>query len=118
MEGAVIGQIRALAPDLPIRPGQSVALACPSRGLADYVGVVRSVVAGLKELNLKPFVIPAMGSHGAATAGGQKTVLEVLGITESAVGAPIRSNLEVVTGGEIRQGVPVWSQICAVLAGC
>jgi hypothetical protein len=107
VEGTIIARIRALAPTLPVRPGQSVALACTSRGLADYVAIVKSVVAGLREIKLKPFIIPAMGSHGAATASGQKKVLETLGITESSVGAPIRSNMEVVTIGEIRMGVPV-----------
>ena len=107
VEGTIIAQIRALAAELPIQPGQSVALACPSRGLASYVEIVKGVVLGLKELQLKPFIIPAMGSHGAATAAGQSMVLENLGITESAVGAPIRSNMEVIKVGEIRGGVPV-----------
>jgi hypothetical protein len=107
VEGAIITQIRALAPQLAVRPGQSVALACPSRGLADYPLIVKSIVAGLKELKLKPFIVPAMGSHGAATANGQKKVLETLGIAESAVGAPIRSNMEVVSIGTICQTVPV-----------
>ncbi|MEE4603753.1 MAG: hypothetical protein V2J65_20895, partial [Desulfobacteraceae bacterium] len=56
VQGAILGQIRALAPKLPIRPGQSVALACPSRGLADYSLIAKSVVTGLKELKLKPFI--------------------------------------------------------------
>ncbi len=107
VEGVILAQVRALAPDLPVRPGQSVALACSSRGLADYVCIVKSVVAGLKMLQLKPFIIPAMGSHGAATADGQQKVLEVLGITESTVGAPIRSSMEVVAIGRIYQQVPV-----------
>ncbi len=107
VEGSILSQIRALGPELPIRPGQSVALACPSRGLADYPLIVKSVVAGLRELKLKPFIIPAMGSHGAATASGQEKVLCDLGVTESAVGAPIRSNLEVVPVGKTREGVPV-----------
>ena len=107
VKGAVLGQIRALGPDLPIQPGQSVALACSSRGLADYPLIVKSVVAGLKELRLNPFIIPAMGSHGAATAKGQEKVLHDLGITESAVGAPIRSSLEVVSVGKTREGILV-----------
>ena len=107
IENTIIAKIRALAPELPIRPGQSVALACPSRGLADYPLIVKSVVTGLKDLRLKPFIIPAMGSHGAATASGQEKVLHDLGITESAVGAPIRSNLEVVSVGKTSHGVSV-----------
>lgn len=107
VKSTIIDQIRALAPELPIKPGQSVALACSSRGLADYTGIVKSVVAGLKELELEPFIIPAMGSHGAATASGQEKVLEVLGVEESTVGAPIRSNMEVVNIGRIYGQVPV-----------
>jgi hypothetical protein len=61
--GSVIAQIRTLAPGLPVRPGQSVAVACPSRGLADYAVIVKSVVDSLKELELRPFIVPAMGSH-------------------------------------------------------
>ena len=107
VSGAILEQIRALAPGLPVMAGQRVALACPSRGLADYPAIVRSVVQGLKELKTEPFIVPAMGSHGAATAEGQKRVLENLGVTETAVGAPIRSSMDVVTIGRIRGDVPV-----------
>jgi hypothetical protein len=107
VEGTILAQIKDLGPKLPIRPGQSAALACPSRGLADYPLIVRSVVTGLRKLKLKPFIIPAMGSHGSATAEGQEKVLADLGITEAAVGAPIRSNLEVVPLGKTDEGIPV-----------
>jgi len=107
VEGTIAAQIQALAPELPIRPGQRVALVCGSRGLADYAAIVKSVVGSLKDLGLKPFIVPAMGSHGAATASGQKAVLENLGVTEATVGAPIRSQMEVVTIGTIRDSVPV-----------
>jgi len=107
VEGSILAQIRALGQELPIQPGQSVALACPSRGLADYPLIIKSVVEGLRELKLKPFIIPAMGSHGAATVSGQEKVLYDLDITESTVGAPIRSNLEVVSVGKTREGIPV-----------
>lgn len=50
--GAISAKIKAIAPELPIRPGQSVALACPSRGLADYPAILKSVVDALKELRL------------------------------------------------------------------
>ena len=105
--GTVAEQIRALAPGLPIRPGQRVALACPSRGLADYPLIVKSVVDSLKGLGLEPFIVPAMGSHGAATGEGQKHVLENLGVAEAVVGAPIRSQMEVVPIGAIHEKVPV-----------
>ena len=63
VEGAILDQIRDLGPQLPISPGQSVALACPSRGLADYPLIVKSVVAGLKQLQLKSFIIPFTYLH-------------------------------------------------------
>ena len=65
-------------------------------------------MASLKALHLKPFIIPAMGSHGAATAEGQERVLAHLGITAASVGAPVRSSLEVVQIGETDQGIPVF----------
>lgn len=107
VRATILGRIRALAPELPIKPGQTVALACTSRGLADYPLIVASVVEGLKELQLNPFIIPAMGSHGAATAAGQEKVLKALGITEAAVGTPVRANMEVGPVGQILSGVPV-----------
>jgi hypothetical protein len=83
-------------------------VACSSRGLANYSTIVKAVVAFLKQLKLDPFLIPAMGSHGAATAAGQKRVLEHLGIVEEKVAAPIRSSLEVVQIGETENQIPVY----------
>jgi hypothetical protein len=57
---------------------------------------------------LDPFMVPAMGSHGAATAAGQKRVLEHLGINEKEVEAPIRSSLEVVNIGETEDHIAVY----------
>jgi hypothetical protein len=66
------------------------------------------VISALKRLGLNPFIFPAMGSHGAATAEGQKRVLEHLGISETAVGAPIKSSLEVLQIGETEDHIPVY----------
>lgn len=74
---------------------RSVAVAVGSRGIADIDLVVRSLVAALRAAGVEPFVVPAMGSHGGATAAGQEEVLAHLGITEQLVGAPIRSSMEV-----------------------
>ncbi len=90
-----------------IKPGQTVAVACSSRGINNYGAIVTEVVRSLKALELKPFIFPAMGSHGSATAEGQEKVLAHLGITEDIVGAPVRSSLEVIQLGETSQGVPV-----------
>ncbi len=79
-----------------IPPGARVAVAVGSRGIANLALIVRETVAWLKARGAEPFVVPAMGSHGGATAQGQQEVLAGYGITEAAVGAPIRSSLAVV----------------------
>ena len=91
-----------------IKPGQSVAVACSSRGIDNYVVIVKAVITYLKQFKLEPFIIPAMGSHGAATAAGQKRVLAHLGIVEEDVGAPIRSSLEVMPIGKTEDHLTVY----------
>ena len=91
-----------------VKPGQSVAVACSSRGITNYAAIVKAVVSSLKALQLDVFIFPAMGSHGSATAEGQQLVLEHLGISEQTVGAPVRSSLDVVRLGETVEGIPVF----------
>jgi Lactate racemase N-terminal domain len=91
-----------------IRPGMSVALTAGSRGIARIDEVLRTLVTILKEMGAEPFILPAMGSHGGATAEGQVEILESLSITEELCGAPIRSSMEVVELGETDRGVPVY----------
>ncbi len=91
-----------------IRPGMSVALTAGSRGIAEIDEILRGLVAALKEMGAEPFIVPAMGSHGGATAEGQVEILESLGVTEEFCGAPIRSSMEVVKLGETGRGVPVY----------
>jgi len=90
-----------------LRPGMRVAVAVGSRGVAEVADVVRAAVAALRHARVEPFIVPAMGSHGGATAQGQQEVLAELGITEEAVGAPIRASMEVVELARLPQGVPV-----------
>ncbi len=106
--GHIRDRIKDLVPRLNFKPGQTVAIACSSRGIANYSIIVQSVVSFLKQLKLDPVIIPAMGSHGAASAAGQQRILEHLGIKEEVVGAPIRSSLEVVQLGETMDHVPVY----------
>ena len=80
-----------------IRPGQTVAVAVGSRGTHDLKDLVTATVACLKSIQLKPFIIPAMGSHGGGTAEGQRQVLAELGITENSVGAPVVPAYSVAT---------------------
>src|SRR5919202_5726902 len=91
-----------------VRPGMSVALTAGSRGIAEINVVLRSLVEILKEMGAEPFIVPAMGSHGGATAEGQVEILESLGVTEEFCGVPIRSSMEVVKLGETERGVPVY----------
>ena len=99
-----------------VRPGQRVALAVGSRGLANLPALVRLLVAALRRLQAEPFVVPAMGSHGGATATGQTQLLAKMGVTEAAVGAPIRSSMEVVALGEAAPGLTAYSDRLAAAA--
>ncbi len=95
-------------PKTKIQPGQTVAVGVGSRGTHDLKILVATVVECLRTMQLEPYVIPAMGSHGGATAEGQAQVLAELGITEEAVKAPIVSNMEVVSLGQIASGAEVF----------
>jgi hypothetical protein len=91
-----------------IRAGQSVALTAGSRGIANIQLMLRSTAEFLKRLGAKPFLVPTMGSHGGATAEGQRRLLESYGITEAFVGVPIRSSMETVQVGTTPEGFPVY----------
>jgi hypothetical protein len=91
-----------------IRPGQSVALTAGSRGIANIPVILRSVVTFLKRLGAVPFIVPAMGSHGGATAEGQRDLLHSYGITAEFVGCPIKASMEVIDLGPSPEGYPVY----------
>ena len=90
-----------------IKPGQIIALGCGSRGVANIALIACTVIQELKALGAKPFIFPCMGSHGAATAEGQKKVLEAYGITEAATGVTIRATMDTVIVGHLDDGTPV-----------
>ena len=79
-----------------IEPGARIAIAVGSRGIADIAAITREVVDFVKKSQAHPFIIPAMGSHGGATAAGQAEVLASLGVTEERMGAPVVSSMDVV----------------------
>ncbi|WP_028390883.1 nickel pincer cofactor-dependent isomerase, group 22 [Bacillus cihuensis] len=91
-----------------IQPGMEIAIAVGSRGLDRLVETTATTVKFLKDLGAKPFIVPSMGSHGGATAEGQRAVLEHLGVTEETAGCEIRSTMEVVKLGELPNGLPVY----------
>jgi hypothetical protein len=105
---AVRDEFASFTPGTRVRPGQSVAVGVGSRGTHDLKILVETVVECLRAMKLNPCVIPAMGSHGGASAEGQIQVLADLGITEEAVKAPIVSNMDVVSLGHITSGAEVF----------
>ena len=90
-----------------LKPGDSVAITAGSRGVADIAAITRSLAEELKKRGARPFIVPAMGSHGGGTAAGQRGVLERYGITEAAMGVPIRATMETLPIGETPDGIPV-----------
>ncbi|MFF2498162.1 lactate racemase domain-containing protein [Peribacillus sp. NPDC058075] len=91
-----------------IKEYDRVAIAVGSRGVADLPTLVKETVAAVKKAGGNPFIVPAMGSHGGATAEGQIDVLLQLGISEKSVGAPILSSMEVIKLDELPNGLPVY----------
>src|SRR5205085_6360886 len=79
-----------------VRPGQRIAVGVGSRGIGRLPEIVAALVGELRALGAEPFIIPTMGSHGGATADGQREVLLHLGVTPERVGAPIEAQMETV----------------------
>ena len=104
--GTVLSRLREK--QVPVKPGQRICITGGSRGIVGYQPVMKAIVDYVKECGGEPFIVPAMGSHGGATAEGQRAVLEHLGITEETVGAPIISSMETVLLGETELGLPVY----------
>ena len=91
-----------------VTAGMTVAVGAGSRGLSDRVDVLRGTILGLRDLGAEPFVVPAMGSHGGATAEGQRAMLETLGMTEQALGAEIRATMETIEIARTDDGMPLY----------
>ena len=108
VESAVLSALAEAGALERIQPGQRIAITAGSRGIAALPAVLRRVAGAVRERGGAPFLFPAMGSHGGGTAEGQTALLYDLGISESTIDAPIRATMEVVSLGEIPQGVPVF----------
>jgi hypothetical protein len=96
-----------------LQPGARVAIGVGSRGIANIAIIVQSVVDYWRDQGMRPFIFPAMGSHGAATPEGQADVLARFGITEQLTGCPIISRLEVVSLGQTDDGIEVFMDAAA-----
>lgn len=90
-----------------LKPGGRVAVTGGSRGVANIAAILRATCDSLKELGAKPFIVPAMGSHGGGTAEGQLAVLARYGVTPESMGVPILSSMETVEIGRMGWGLPV-----------
>jgi hypothetical protein len=88
-----------------LKPGARIAIGVGSRGIFNLATIVRAIVDFWKSRGFRPFLFPAMGSHGAATAEGQAAVLEHFGIHEATMGCPVVSSLEVVSLGKTPDGI-------------
>ncbi len=88
-----------------VKPGARIAIGVGSRGIHNIATIVRSTVRFWLDRGMRPFIFPAMGSHGAATAEGQASVLAHYGITEALMGCPVVSQLEVVSMGKTADGI-------------
>ncbi|MDQ2653594.1 MAG: lactate racemase domain-containing protein, partial [Chloroflexota bacterium] len=91
-----------------LQPGQRVAITAGSRGIDRIDEVLKAVVDEVRALGAEPFLVPAMGSHGGATAEGQLDLISHYGVTEERMGCPILSSMDTVELGFVEGGVPVW----------
>src|ERR1051326_297526 len=87
-----------------MRPGASIAITAGSRGIGGFLELVSGIVDAVKEVGGKPFIVPAMGSHGGATVEGQVEILKRLGITEFSAGAPVKATMDTLELGRAKTG--------------
>ena len=108
IRSAIFTELDQLNMDSIVKSGDTVAVGAGSRGITNIDVAIKSVVDYLKEIGSKPFVFPAMGSHGGATPAGQKDILAHYGITEETMGVPVRATMEVVEVGRTTDDLPVF----------
>jgi len=114
--GAVSDSVSSVSSGFKIKHGETVAVAVGSRGIDRIDSIVCNCVRSLEKMGLKPFIIPAMGSHGGATAEGQSKVLEKLGITEHETGVPVFPDMETESIGNLPCGLNIHISKKALLA--
>ena len=104
---AVRQELESAAWTARVPAGARIAIGCGSRGITNIATIARAVIDFWKSRGARPFIIPVMGSHGAATAEGQADVLAHYGIIEQTMGCPVLSSLEVVPLGPTPEGIEV-----------
>ncbi len=116
LEGELRSKLNEFGLKNSVKPNDTVAITAGSRGINHIDTILKTLVDYLKELKATPFIIPAMGSHGGGTVEGQLQILTDYGITEQAIGCPIKASMDVVEIGESEFGTPVYLDKYASLA--
>src|SRR5438105_11027808 len=91
-----------------VRPGGTIAVGVGSRGITVIPTIARAAVDALKELGFRPFLVAAMGSHGGATAEGQRELLASYGITPETMGVEVRTEMDADVVGTSPVGLPIY----------
>ena len=91
-----------------LKPGGSVAVAVGSRGIANLVTIAEAALGQIESMGFRPFVVAAMGSHGGATAEGQRQLLADYGVTEQRLRVPVKTDMDVIELGRNSMGLPVY----------
>jgi hypothetical protein len=107
IDSAVAAELERAGLAERIRPGSRVAITAGSRGITDMTALVRAIVREVRKLDAQPIIVPAMGSHGGATAAGQAELLADLGVSEAQIGAPVISSMGVDDIGVTDDKIPV-----------
>src|ERR1700693_5056160 len=102
--------------DKKIKPGMSIAVGIGSRGISNLKEIAKATIDLLKSAGAKPFVIPAMGSHGGATPEGQSKILAEFGVAPEYLGVPIQASMEVRSIGTVLNGQEVLFSVHALQA--
>jgi hypothetical protein len=103
----IVDELRRCGVHEKLQPGQTVAITAGSRGIHHIDQILRTIVDFCRAAEASPFIVPAMGSHGGATAEGQKMVLARYGVTEERMGCPILSSMDTEIVCTAREGFPV-----------
>lgn len=105
---AIMKELNRPEISVTVKPGMSIAITAGSRGICNVDVITKTVVDYVYGQGAHPFIVPAMGSHGGATAEGQTALLSTYGITEETMGCPIKSSMETVVLGTSEYGKPVF----------
>lgn len=105
VRGEVLRQLTAHEFASRATPGARIAIGVGSRGISNIATITRAAADYWKSQGCQPFIFPAMGSHGGATAEGQADVLAHYGIHEATMDCPVISSLDVVSMGSTPEGI-------------